>query len=153
MGSILGPFIDITPKSSVIDDSLREVLDYAYKQIANDIRSKVKARIDTGVDLNAAIKASNTKVEYEAGRIVISSGEESEEGEETKISDLFQTNMEPPTADRSKLIFRQIQAKEVERKNENLVRDAVKESMLLRFSDHFSEGVDRVQSVRPEILK
>lgn len=153
MGSILGPFIDIQAKPSAVDESLREVLDHAYKQVANDVRSKVKARLDTGVDLNAAIKAASTKVEYEAGRIIIRSGEESEEGEETKISDLFQTNMEPPTEDRGKLIFRQIQEKELARKNEETVRDAVKESMILRFSEHFSDGVKRVESVRPEFSK
>lgn len=153
MGSILGPYIDIEPKPSAIDDSLRDVLDHAYKQVANDVRIKVKARFDTGVDLNAAIRASNIKAEYEGGRIIISTGEGSEEGEETKVSDLFQSNMEPPTIDRNKVVFRQIQAKEIERKNENVIRDAVKESMTLRFSEHFSEGVKHVQSIRPELSK
>lgn len=153
MGSILGPFIDIQQKPSAVDDSLRDVLDYAYKQVANDVRVKVKARLDTGVDLNAAVKAASTKVEYEAGRLTIRSGEESSEGEETKISDLFQSNMEPPTEDRGKLIFRQIKEKEVARKNEETVRDAVKESMILRFSEHFSDGVKRVESIRPEFSK
>lgn len=151
MGSILGPFIDVTPKPSALDDSLRGILDYAYGQIANDVKTKVRARIDTGVDLNAAMRAANIKAEYEAGRIIISTGEESEQ--ETKVDDLFQSNMEPPTVDRNKVIFRQIQAKEIERKNESTVRDATKESILFRFQEHFSEGVERVQSVRPEFVK
>lgn len=153
MGSILGPFVEIAPKSSAIDSSLRDVLDHAYKQVANDVGLKIKSRLDTGVDLNAAIRAASTKVEYESGRIIIRSGEESEEGEETKISDLFQSNMEPPTADRGKLIFKQIQAKELERRNEETVRDAIKESMTLKFSEYFSESVKTVQSLHPEFSK
>ena len=153
MGSILGPFLSIEPKESALDDSSRDILDYAYKQIANDVRIKARARLGTGVDLNAAVRASNIKAEYEAGRIVIRAGEESEEGEETKIGDLFQSNMEPPAVDKNKIVFREIKAKEIERKNEDTVINIVKESMALRFPEHFAEGVKRVQSVRPESIK
>jgi hypothetical protein len=153
MGSILGPFIDIAPKPSALDDSSRDILDYAYKQIANDVRVKARARLDTGVDLNAAVRASNIKAEYEAGRIVIRTGEVSDEGEETKIGDLFHSNMEPPTVDRNKIVFREIQAKELERKNEETIRNIVKESISLRFPEYFSEGVKRIQSVKPELVK
>lgn len=153
MASIFGPFFTVTPKPNVFDNFGDEVMGYALDNIARDLKTRLRSRLDTGVDLNAALRASRLKVQHEAGRITINTGDTGDEGEETTVQDLFQPTMEAPTVDSNKLVFRQIRAQELERKNVEVVREGMKEVMNLHFVDHVAEGVKRVSSKHPELLK
>lgn len=150
---MLGRYILVNPKPSAMDNFGQEVMNQAMEDVAKELKGRLRSRLDTGVDLNAALRASNLKVEYTPGRIIIHEGGSEDEKKETKSSDLFQSNMEPPTVDGNKLIFKQIRDHEIQRKNTQAVISSMEEVMALKFPNSFAQSVKRVEADHPELGK
>jgi hypothetical protein len=152
VGSILGPFFNIDMMPSVWDIASEDVVQIAMDNIAKDVQNKVRSRIDTGINAKAAIRARTITVRNEAGQLVIKTN--TEKGTSTdneSVDDLFYPSTKPPTTKGGKLIFRKLEEDQLQRRNVEIVRNSVMESMSLNFSDHLQRAVRKVKSENPEI--
>lgn len=152
MGSLLGPFFDIDTLPSVWDVAAEDVIQIAMDNIAKDVQNKVRSRIDTGINTKAAIRARTITVRNESGQLIIKTNPEKDtSANNASVDDLFHSSTKPPTVRGGKLIFRKLEEEQLQRRNVEIVRHSIMESMSLNFSDHLQRAVRQVKSENPEI--
>jgi hypothetical protein len=152
MASILGPFLTIEPKANAWDHS-GDITSYVLDNIARDVQSRLKSRLDTGADLHAATRARTVTVRNDSGRLVIKAEETNDDRENTTIDDLFRATSPTPYIENNKLIFRQLKQQEVNRKNLNAVKNSLEEAVKLNLNRHVEDGIRKVVAENPEIRR
>ncbi|MHC4644921.1 MAG: hypothetical protein ACYTBJ_05435 [Planctomycetota bacterium] len=155
MPSIFGRYFEVVPKASPWDSHGEDILGYAMDNIAKDMQTRLRSRIDTGSDIHAALRARTVTVRASDGRLEIRAQETDDEPQEdTQISDLFHASKQNhPFVENGKMIFRQIREKEISRKNLEAVKSSLEDSLKLNLSRHIEDGVRRVKSENSELLK
>lgn len=152
MGSILGPFIDIEPKDNAWDHS-EDIISYAIDNIAKDVQSRLKSRLDNGADLNAAVRARTVTVRNEEGRLIIKAEQTTDDRENTTIGDLFGTMSPTPYIENNKMIFRQLHESEIAKKNTDIIKYSIEEAVRLNLGRHVEDGIRKVIAENPELLR
>ena len=152
MPSIFGDFITIEPKPSAWDRE-KDIESYVIDNIAKDVESRLRSRLDTGADLNAIVRARTVTVRNEEGRLVIKAEETTDDRENTTIDDLFRSTNPTPYIENNKLIFRQLKQQEVDRRNLDAVKNSVEESLRLNLNRHLEDGIQKVIDESPEISR
>jgi hypothetical protein len=152
MSSILGPFFDIEPMLSVWEVAAQDVIQLALDNVANDVQSRVRSRIDTGIDMRSAVRAQAITVRNEVGQLVIKTDPKKAPPEEnTTVNDLFHTSTQPPTMEGGQLIFRRLKENQLRSRNEAAVKSSVEDAMKLSFPEHLNNAIRVVKSENPEI--
>lgn len=149
----MGNFIEFEEKLSHWDIASDDIINHALDNIAKDVQSRVRSRIDTGLDVSSSMRAQSVMVRNNAGQLVIKTNERSAGPTESSTSDLFRASSATPTMERGQLIFRRIREEQVARQNVAAVESSVKESMGLRFSEYIENGIRIAKSENPDLLK
>ena len=152
MPSLLGPFFDVVERPSPWTENSEEIISYALDNIAKDVQSRVRSRLDVGIDYSSAMRASGIVTRHESGQLIIKH-EASSGAEDTVVEDLFSTSMDPPTMSAGKLLFRTIHEKELQRKNQDVIQRSVEDAMGLKFVQHLEDGIRIVKAKHPELVR
>lgn len=148
MPSLFGPVINVTESPNAWDFS-NDIIQHALDGVATNLQERLRSRLDSGVSYTSAMRARSITVRNEEGQLIV---KEKAPDQGTQINDLFKTSTAPPTIDGGQMVFRQMQEKEINRRNEQTVKHSFEEIMRLRFSEHIEEGIRRVRSENPSLL-
>lgn len=151
MGSIFGPFVNIEEKPFVWDGFSEEIMQYAMDNVARDMQYRLRARLDTGVDLKAATVARTVTVRNEMGELIIKAADDKTTRENTTIDDLFKVTQTTPSIEANRLIFKRIQEEQVSSRNTAAVKRSVEETVTLNFKTHIEDGIKKVISENPKL--
>jgi len=150
MPGVFGKFVTITPKANAWDDG-EKVLTYALDNIAQDVQSRLRSRIDVGIDAKASLRARSITVRNDEGQLVIRS-QETDDEEATSVHDLFRSQNTPPYIQGNKLVFRELREDAIAKKNEDAVRHSIEDSIRLNLVRHIDDGIRRTVSENPTLI-
>lgn len=149
--SIFGPFFRVDEKVSPWEVGSERIMDHALNETAKDLQHRVRSRLDSGVDLRAAIRARTVTVRNEMGDLVIKSADAEGSGDNTTVNDLFQAAMITPSVEGNKVIFRAIREEQLSERNTAAIKGAFTETMGLQFKNNLEDGVRRVIAETPQL--
>lgn len=165
-------WIRITPAPMALDARLDEIDNEAKSSLARDIQTRLRGRIDPGIDLSSARRAQTVRVTAKGGSLVI---DEQDQGSVLRggmpqrdiskvsasgIADLFTMSSGVPEVERdpdgsNRLVFRTISADrlfaEQEQGEQNrVVQETVTETLRMGIVDSYETAVSEVERRYPE---
>lgn len=168
-----GDLIYITPAPMAIDRRQAEVEELAKIELAGDIQTRLRGRIDPGIDLMSARRAQSVRVAARGGSIVIDENDQAAvlrggarpqqprvRPQAEGIEDLFTASSGVPAATRgpdgsTRLVFRTISAgalfgqqRQVEQ--DGMVEATVTEALHAGIVDAFENATSEVERRYPE---
>lgn len=165
--------IYIDPAPMALDQRSEEIDQEAKSSLANQIQSRVRGRVDPGIDLKSARRAQKIRVKENDGNIIIDEEDQSSvlnggaapqrDISETRaggIADLFSMSSGVPEIARApdgsnRMVFREIAAEQLfaqqgQDEQDRVVEETVTETVRMGIVSAFDDATKKVEQRYPE---
>lgn len=143
---LLGPFV-ATLAPEPWEREQQDLHTRITEIIGKDLQSRLRSRLDHGLYGSSALRAQATTVRSDAGRLEIHT--KAREQQTSTVASLFQTNLEPPSIKKGRLVFKQIEMQDLKKQRSKIIKQTLKESVEMTFIQALTDTSKQIGYEKP----